>query len=181
MLHLCTTNTYPRLRGARLASSAACPWVAGSGAAPAYQGAVPPCLRHTPRMVCRPAFYLRTLLRPYLIGWLDGGGGGSLFSAAQILECEFAPPCYRGGPHLGQLLHFFLPGWFFLLYFASSYNYYFSEYCFSLPCGFFLELWFINFHFVSCGIRSAFLFTFISFYLLFTGFPFLLFGTVADL
>jgi len=82
MLHLCTTNTYPRLRGARLASPAACPWVAGSGAAPAYQGAVPPCLRHTPRMVCRPAFYLRTLLRPYLIGWL-GGGRGVVF----VLRC----------------------------------------------------------------------------------------------
>jgi len=80
-----------------------------------------------------------------------------LFSAAQILECEFAPPCYRGGPHLGQLLHFFCLGDFFLLYFASSYNYYFSEYCFSLPCGFFLGIMILNFHFVSCGIRSAFL------------------------
>ena len=52
--------------------------------------------------------------------WLaayEGGGGWSLFSAAQILECEFAPPCYRGGPHLGQLLRFFLPGWFFPLIF----------------------------------------------------------------
>ena len=29
-----------------------------------------------------------------------------MFSAAQILKCEFAPPCFRGGPHLGQLLHF---------------------------------------------------------------------------
>jgi len=80
---------------------------------------------------------------PGSVGW----GGWSLFSAAQILECEFAPPCYRGGPHLGQLLHFFCLGDFFLLYFASSYNYYFSEYCFSLPCGFFLGIMIYKFSF----------------------------------
>ena len=91
-----------------------------------------------------------------------------MFSAAQILKCEFAPPCFRGGPHLGQLLHFSAWVIFSFLYFAPTYNDYFLEYCFSLLCCFFLELIFLGFHFVRCGIRSA---SFLIFYLFISFLP----------